>query len=155
MIKNISVTIVTRESQAKQSRKARSPQKSPNRQLNLFNPPQQRSDDYPLKLELLPDKLQWWDEKRYWLIHEASNLRVPGSFSESEAQKIQEISKSWDWNVDTRDRKVACGLNLLALAEIVCSPQICDRHRSTTSKKEKRVIPRIDEALKLAKGGEA
>ncbi len=121
MSKNISTAIVARKSQAKPSRKeGRSLQKSPRRQLPLFNPPQ-LTRDYPLTVEVLPDNLQWWHETRYWLIHKESDLRVPGSFSESEAQKIQEITKDWDWTVDTRDRKVACGLNLLTLAEIVCS----------------------------------
>jgi hypothetical protein len=32
---------------------------------------------------------------------------------------------------------------------------VCNRHKSTTSKKEKRGVTRIDEALKLAKGGES
>jgi len=72
-----------------------------------------------LTIEALPDALQWWDETRYWLIHKDSGLRVPGSFNETEARKIQGLTKDWDWTVDTRDRKVACGLNLLALAEIV------------------------------------
>jgi|GEM_PF-5032796 len=124
------------------------------RQLDLWES-QKENAEYPLRIELLPPALQWWDEPRYWLIHEASSLRVPGSFSKSEAQKIQEVSKSWDWRVDTRDQKVACGLNLLALAEIVCSPHICDRHRSSSScpQKEKRGVTRIDKALKLPKGG--
>jgi glutathionylspermidine synthase len=121
MNKNISTAIVARKSQAKPSRKeGRSPQKSPHRKLTLFNPPQPTCE-YPLTIEVLPDALQWWDETRYLLIHKDSGLRVPGSFSEKEARKIQEVGKNWDWTVDTRDRKVACGLNLLALAEIVCS----------------------------------
>jgi hypothetical protein len=68
----------------------------------------------------LPDALQWFDETRYLLVHKDSGLRVPGSFNEKEALKIQEVSKDWDWTVDTRDRKVACALNLLALVKIVC-----------------------------------
>ncbi len=119
-------TIVAQTGQPKQSEKQtqrRSPQKSPHRQLPLFDSPQQEQD-YPLVIELLPDALQWWNETRYSLIHKDSGLRVPGSFNETEARRIQEVSKDWDWTVDTRDRKVACGLNLLALAEIVCSPSI-------------------------------
>ncbi len=104
--------------QSAQKSKRRSPQKSPHRQLPLFTP-QPKQDYYPLTIEALPEALQWWTEVRYWLIHKDSGLRLPGSFNEKEARKIQEVSKSWDWRVDTRDRKVACGLNLLALAEIV------------------------------------
>ncbi len=106
--------------QSKGLSKGRSPQKSPPRQLPLFTP--QPTREYPLTIEVLPDNLQWWDETRYLLIHKDSGLRVPGSFNETEARRIQEVSKDWDWTVDTRDRKVACGLNLLALAEIVCQP---------------------------------
>ncbi len=111
-------TIVAQTGQLRQSER-RSPQ-AQYCQLPLFDTPQPRRE-YPLTIEMLPDSLQWWDEIRYWLVHKESGLRVPGSFSKSEAQKIQEVSKDWDWTVDTRDRKVACGLNLLTLAEIVCS----------------------------------
>lgn len=117
MKKKLSATIVAQPASSKQSR-GRSPRKSSHRQLPLFNSSQNKQD-YPLKIELLPDALQWFDEVRYLLIHKDSGLRVPGSFNEKEALKIQEVSKDWDWTVDTRDRKVACGLNLLALAEIV------------------------------------
>lgn len=104
--------------QSTRNSKGRSQQKSPHRQLPLFDSPQQKHD-YPLTIEVLPDTLQWWNETRYLLIHKDSGLRVPGSFNEKEARKIQELTKDWDWTVDTRDRRVACGLNLLALAEIV------------------------------------
>lgn len=123
---NIRNPIVAQKRQPRQSEgqvKVRSPQKSPHRQLPLFDSPQQEPD-YPLTIELLPDALQWWNETRYLLVHKDSGLRVPGSFNEREARKIQEVSKDWDWTVDTSNRKVACGLNLLALAEIVCSPSI-------------------------------
>lgn len=123
---NIRNPIVAQKRQPRQSDrqvKVRSPQKSAHRQLALFDSPQQ-DHDYPLTIELLPDALQWWDETRYLLIHKDSGLRVPGCFNETEARKIQEVSKDWDWSVNTSDRKVACGLNLLALAEIVCSPSI-------------------------------
>jgi hypothetical protein len=86
------------------------------RAVAIYEPP----DRYPLKIEPLPPALQWWDEKRYWLIHEVSELRIPGSFTITEAQYIREISKRWDWRVDTRDRKVKCGFQLLALDEALC-----------------------------------
>jgi hypothetical protein len=117
MIKNISVTIVTRESQTNQSRKARSPHKS-HHQLDLFSPPQPPYE-YPLKIELLPPALQWWNEPRYWLIHAESGLRVPGSWSQKEAEELQDLSKNWKWSLD-KERRVDCGLQLLALAESLC-----------------------------------
>jgi len=114
---NIRNPIVAQKRQPKQSER-QSLQKSPQRQLPLFNLPQ-ATQNYPLTIEALPDALQWWNEVRYWLIHKDSGLRVPGNFSEKEARRIQDVSKDWDWTVDTRNQKVACGLNLLALAEIV------------------------------------
>lgn len=118
---NISVTIVAQSKPSKQPRlsERRSPQKSPHRQLPLFDSPQP-VQNYPLAIERLPEQLQWWDEIRYWLIHKESGLRVPGSFNDKEARKIQEVTRDWDWTIDTRDRKVTCGLNLLALAEGIC-----------------------------------
>jgi hypothetical protein len=56
-----------------------SPQKSPHRQLPLFNSPQP-AQAYPLTIEALPDALQWWNETRYWLIHKDFGLRVSWKF---------------------------------------------------------------------------
>ena len=91
-------------------------------QLKISEPRQNTPEgEFPLSIERLPDALQWWDEPRYWVVHKVSQLRVPGSFSLNEARKIQEITKNWNWSIDSRDRKVSCGLNLLALAEGICS----------------------------------
>jgi hypothetical protein len=91
-------------------------------QLKIGEPRQNTPEgEYPLTIERLPDALQWWSQTRYWIIHKDSTLRVPGSFSLDEARKIQKITQHWDWSIDSRDRKVACGLNLLALAEGICS----------------------------------
>lgn len=104
--------IVARRPQFKQSQR-----RSRGEQLTLWKSPQL---EHSLKIERLPDTLQWWDEERYWLIHEASGLRVPGSWTADEAELIQDLSKGWDWSIDGRERKVACGFQLLALAEAVC-----------------------------------
>ena len=91
-------------------------------QLKISEPRQNTPEgEYPLTIERLPDALQWWSQTRYWIIHKDSTLQVPGSFSLDEARKIQKITQHWDWSIDSRDRKVACGLNLLALAEGICS----------------------------------
>ena len=113
-MQNISNHIVARRPQCKQSQR-RLPRA---KQLTIWEPPQSK---HPLKVERLPDALQWWDEERYWLIHQESALRVPGSWSLAEAELIQDLSKGWDWSINGRDRKVACGLKLMALAEAVCS----------------------------------
>lgn len=81
---------------------------------------QQKPDtDYPLKIEPLPPALQWWGEEHFWLFHLETGLRVPGTWSLAEAKLIQDLSRKWDWTVD-KDRRVVCGLQLLALAEAVC-----------------------------------
>jgi hypothetical protein len=82
--------------------------------------PIRKPPPHPLRIERLPDILQWWDEERYWLIHHTSGLRVPGSWSLAEAKLIRDLSKDWDWRIDTRDRKVRCGIQLLSLAEAIC-----------------------------------
>jgi hypothetical protein len=108
-----------RESAAKTTARIR-------RKFDRENPPQEstalfaaRIDRLPLHIEKLPEPLQWWHEPRYWLIHAESGLRVPGSWSEQEAQEILDLSKDWNWSIDD-NRRVACGLQLMALAEAVC-----------------------------------
>jgi hypothetical protein len=88
------------------------------KQLDLWES-QKPATEYPLRIELLPPNLQWWDEPRYWLIHAASGLRVPGSWSRKEAEELQDLSKNWKWSLD-KERRVDCGLQLLALAESLC-----------------------------------
>jgi hypothetical protein len=74
----------------------------------------------PLHTEPLPPRLQWWDKERFWLIHSASGLQVPGTWTADEAELILDLSRNWNWSIDG-DRRVACGLQLIALAEAVCT----------------------------------
>lgn len=87
-------------------------------QFSLVEPPHPQAEQ-PLRIERLPNALQWWDEERHWLVHDASGLQVPGSWSLAEAKLIQDLSKEWNWSVDS-NRRVACGVQLMALAEAVC-----------------------------------
>ena len=96
-----------------------SPRTPQPKQLSLWEPQQKPETEYPLKIEPLPSALQWWEEERFWLFHIQTGLRVPGTWSLEEAELIQDLSRQWDWRVD-KDRRVACGLQLLALAEAVC-----------------------------------
>lgn len=86
---------------------------------------------YPLSIELLPQQLQWWDEPRYWLIHEVTGLRMSGSWSISESLEIQEFSRYWDWTVDPKSRIPNCQHEILNLCV-----QVCDR--KTTQVNQKR-----------------
>lgn len=119
---SITISLFSDKSQtvSQSGRGRQSPRKSPHRQLPLFDSTQPKQD-YPLRIEALPDIFQWWSARRYLLIHKESGLRVPGSFILTEAQRIQKATQCWDWTVNTHDRKVACALNLLALAEIICT----------------------------------
>lgn len=80
---------------------------------------QKPENEYPLRIEQLPPALQWWKEEHFWLFHVETGLRVPGTWSLNEAELIQDLSRQWDWRVD-KDRRVACGLQLSALAEAIC-----------------------------------
>jgi hypothetical protein len=87
--------------------------------LPLRTPQIKPGAEYPLRIEALPPSLQWWDKERFWLVHSASGLRVPGSWTVDEAELILDLSRKWDWSID-KERRVACGLQLMALAEAVC-----------------------------------
>lgn len=96
------------------------PQRKFERRRRRAIPDPEPTARYPLRIERLPDVLQGWDEQHYWLIHQESGLRVPGSFSLAEARYIREISKHWDWSIDG-NRQVACALQLMELGEALCS----------------------------------
>lgn len=96
--------------------------------------------DCPLSIELLPEKLQWWDEERYWLVHKATGLRVPGSWSLPEALEIQESSKHWDWTVDPKSRIPNCQQQILDLCVRVCD-------RKTTQVNQKRLPSQQESAV--------
>jgi hypothetical protein len=105
---------------AQKPRKGQSPRQAQSKQLHLWESPQAKPEtEYFLHMESLPPALQWWEEERFWLIHSASGLRVPGSWSIDEAQSILDLSRNWDWSID-KDRRVACGLQLMTLAEAIC-----------------------------------
>ena len=87
--------------------------------MDLWESQQKPETAYPLKIEPLPPAFQWWEEEHFWLIHIQSGLRVPGTWSLDEAELIQDLSQQWDWLVD-KERRVASGLQLMALAEAVC-----------------------------------
>ena len=105
-----------RESRA---RHTRSKARSEGRQLTVWESQQKPETEYPLKIEPLPPALQWCGQERFWLIHIESGLRVPGSWTVDEAELILDLSRKWDWSID-KQRRVVCGLQLLALAEAVC-----------------------------------
>lgn len=119
MKKNFSATIVAQPASSKQS-KGRSPQA---KQLCLFTLANTQSAA-DLRIEPVPEALQWHPEPRYWLVHQESGLRVPGTWSLEEAQIILHLSEGWDWTVDPPSRIPACQGQILALCEAVCDREI-------------------------------
>ncbi len=89
------------------------------RQLTLWESQTKSECEHPLHIESLPVALQWWEEERFWLVHTESGLRVPGTWKKAETALMQDLSKNWDWSVDS-DRRVTCGVQLMALAEGIC-----------------------------------
>jgi hypothetical protein len=89
------------------------------KQLSFLEQPPKGETEYPLKIESLPSALQWWDDEQFWLVHAESGLRVPGTWTKAEAELMQDLSKNWNWSVDS-DRRVTCGVQLMALAESIC-----------------------------------
>jgi hypothetical protein len=63
-------------------------------------------------------------EPRFWLIHQASGLRVPGQFSQSEAEFILKTTERWDWEIRHRPRTPDCSHHLLNLLNRVCTLQL-------------------------------
>lgn len=78
----------------------------------------------PLQIEPVPDNLTVGEEPRFWLIHQESGLRVPGQFSQTEAEYILKTTEHWDWEIiDSRPRTPNCSYRLLCLLNRVCTPQ--------------------------------
>lgn len=77
----------------------------------------------PLQIEPVPDNLTVGEEPRFWLIHQESGLRVPGQFSQTEAEYILKATAEWDWEIRHRPRTPKCSNRLLSLLKTVCTPQ--------------------------------
>lgn len=90
-------------------------------QLSLFRNPQPSTH---LRIEPVCEALQWYREPRYWLTHEESGLRVPGTWSFEEAQIILHLSSGWDWTIDPPSRIPACQGQILALCEGLCKHEV-------------------------------
>lgn len=86
---------------------------------------------YPLSIQPMPEPLQWWSEFRYWLIHDETGLRLPGSWTINEALHVQEVSRFWDWRVEPKSRIPRCQEKILALCERSESNQ--EKKRSSSS----------------------
>ena len=102
-----------------QDRQSQPPQASQLDLLALLG----KSLEPPLQIEPVPVNVTVGVEQRFWLIHQASGLRVPGQFSQSEAEFILKTTERWDWEIEYRPRTPNCSYRLLCLVNRVCTPQ--------------------------------
>lgn len=76
-----------------------------------------------LRIETVPVNLTVGVEQRFWLIHQASALRLPGQFSQAETECILKTTAEWDWAIEYRPRTPNCSYHLLCLLNRICTPQ--------------------------------
>lgn len=88
--------------------------------------PEPEPQEPALRIELVPANARVGinnSYERFWLIHQASELRIPGQFSYCEAEEILKVTHAWNWTVDPRTREPGCRYQLLNLLERICKPQ--------------------------------
>ena len=83
----------------------------------------EKSFEPALRIEAVPSDIAVGISEKFWLIHQNSQLRVPGQFSGHEAEYILQVTSGWDWTVDLKTREPACRSQLLNLLNHVCTPQ--------------------------------
>ncbi len=84
----------------------------------------EKSLEPPLQIEPVPVNVTVGVEQRFWLIHQASGLRVPGQFSQSEAEYIlKATSEGWDWEIEYRPRTPNCSRRLFCLLSTICTSE--------------------------------
>lgn len=82
-----------------------------------------------LRIEVIPTNVTVGRGERFCLIHQVSQLQIPGQFTNCEAEQILKLTRTWDWTVNLKTRVPACHDRLLNLLEDVCTPpqvQIAD-----------------------------
>ncbi len=105
---------------SKQDRRARSPQPEV-RQLNLLALLENPQKEPALRIEAVSAELIINSERPFCIIHQKSELQIPGQFSRQEAERILEATKEWSWAVDPITREPAYKWRLLSLLEYICS----------------------------------
>ena len=105
---------------SKQDRRARSPQPEV-RQLNLLALLENPQKEPALRIEAVSAELIINSDRPFCIIHQKSELQIPGQFSRQEAEQILEETKGWNWAVDPITREPAYKWRLLSLLEYICS----------------------------------
>ena len=90
--------------------------------LNLLALLDKKLESAALRIEIVPAKVTVGRGERFYLIHQGSQLQIPGQFTNCEAEQILNLTHAWDWTVDPKTRVPACHCQLLNLLENVCTP---------------------------------
>lgn len=90
-------------------------------QLNLLTL-LEKSLESALQIEPVPVNVTVGVEQRFWLVHQPTGLRVPGQFSQAEAEYILGVTEKWNWAIEYRPRTPNCNKRLLSLLTAVCTP---------------------------------
>ena len=91
--------------------------------LNLLASLDKKLESVALRIETIPANATVGRSERFYLIHQLSQLQIPGQFTYCEAKEILKLTHAWDWTVDPKTRVPACHYQLLNLLEDVCRPQ--------------------------------
>lgn len=91
--------------------------------LNLLALLDKKLESAALRIEIIPTDATVGRGERFYLIHQLSQLQIPGQFTNYEAEEILKLTRAWDWTVDPKTRVPACHYQLLNLLEDVCRPQ--------------------------------
>lgn len=128
----ICISIVPSDLAVAQYPQARSPHLSPPPRHGRSQPAQasqldllallEKSFESALRVEAVPAHLTVGNSQRFWLIHQKSQLRVPGQFSHQETEHILKATEFWDWEIEYRPRTPNCSNRLLSLLTTVCTP---------------------------------
>ena len=121
-IEQTAASILTPPLSSKQDRRARSPQPEV-RQLNLLALLENPQKEPALRIEAVSAELIINSDRPFCIIHQKSELQIPGQFSRQEAEQILEATKEWNWSVNSTTREPAYKWRLLSLLEYICSNQ--------------------------------
>ena len=109
-----------RSPESPRKKQARSPQPEV-RQLNLLALLDNPQKESALRIEAVPAELIVNSDRCFCIIHQESELQIPGQFSRQEAEQILEETEEWDWSVNSTTRELVYKWRLLSLLEHICS----------------------------------
>ncbi len=113
--------------QYQQERRSQTSQQSEAIQLDLIALLDKKLEPAALRIEIVPANVTVGRGERFCLVHQVSQLQIPGQFSNCEAEQILKLTHTWDWTVNLKTRVPACRGRLLNLLEDICTlPQVLE-----------------------------